>query len=185
MNERIHLSGAMSLVLALAVGSNSALCCEAHAKAVLRLLEDLPSWPTVSFVSDRNENADESRQEDAEVIEAIAAKINEYQLDEIRQGLSLYRQSDKYRPEMAFVIIQFVFDIPEADDRLAKHIIPAFKVLRPRASKPLPASWPWKKARDGTLRFEVRAIGLVRNGPPYPVLRVFDVYRERFGRRRR
>lgn len=185
MNEGIHLSSAMSFLLALALGPSSALCCEAHANPVLRLLEDLPSWPMLPFVSNGDENADETRQEDAEAIEAIAAKINEYQLDEIRQGLSLYRQSDKYCPEMAFVIIQYVFDIPEADDPLAKHIIPAFKVLRPRASKPLPSSWPWKKARDGTLRFEVRAIGLVRNGPPYPVLRVFDVYREHFGRRKR
>lgn len=169
------------LVIATFIGE-PAFSCDEKENDVLVLLLELPSWPMARLVGKDDADHLISLREDAEKITAIAARIDTFDLDDIRTGLIRYQQSDHYRPEMAFIINQYLFDIPEKDSPLTRHIIPAYTTLGAAANS-LSPSWPWKKQADGTLRFEVLSIGLVRNGPPYPAIHVFDEYRERFGRR--
>lgn len=154
---------------------------EPRSKEVQALLEELPMWPMRPFVEDDGE---QERRAAAARFEAIAGRLDDYNLDEIRAGLALYTESPAYRPELAFVAIQYVFEVPKRVDPLFKHVRPSFSVMGTSLNE-LPESWPWRKAKNGKMTFEILSIGLVRNGPPYPALEVFDTYRKHFPRRER
>lgn len=170
------------LVTATFIGE-PAFSCDEKANDVLGLLLELPSWPMARLVGKDDAGHFASLREDAEKITAIAARIDTFDLDDIRAGLVRYEKSTRYRPEIAFIINQYLFDIPGKDSRLTRHIIPAYTTLG-AATSSLSPSWPWRAQGDGKMKFEVLSIGLVRNGPPYSAIRVFDEYRKHLGRRK-
>lgn len=150
---------------------------------VLALCEKLPDWPFQPVVPETDGSLEKMRQEDARRFERILAELNQSELDDIRAGLERYTKSPGYRPECAYIIMQYVFQIPESGTPLAKHMRFAFDAGGPSKAA-LPPSWPWRQREDGTMKFERNISGIVRLGRPYRPLEVFDHYRRHFERRK-
>jgi hypothetical protein len=156
--------------------------------AVDRLVEQfqrMPGMPLRSPFREEDEDDLASRRADAAQLAAVMAATDDQSLDNTRAALEKFRRSKKnYDDEKGFMINQYVFEIPREGDPESKHVVPCFVVLKPKGYI-LNESWPWVKSEDGSIKCELLPVGLIRNGPPYAVLEVFDSYRKHFGRRKR
>ena len=159
-----------------------------NAEAIVRLLESMPPWPILPL-SDSARDFD-SRRERARLaalqIEAIASKVSEHTLEDIRGAYELYAMRHASR-EAIDIMNRYLFEFPvtpekgSADERMAniRYTVPLLK-----DGVTTPYSFPWYVDDGGKVRFSIEARGLTGFGTPYDPLKTFDYFRVHFGRRK-
>jgi len=173
-------SAMLLVVIVWCIPPSKVIAAEDGPTTVCKLLESLPDWPFRPLAT--TQDIDSSLRQDANLFIECMKKINSLDLDEIRSGLVLYRRSDKYRPLIAFALLQYVFEVPKRGDPLEEHHVQSYTVLtvdERRANN----SWPWGTTQDNQVTFAASALGVIRNGPPYRPIYVFEEYRKHFKRR--
>jgi len=166
---------------------------------VVRLLEDMPSWPDV--VLGKKPPYDAETQRAVQRLEQTMRRIAAYDLDTIREAIMAFQQMHPWagvggtkQHAKLFLLNKFLFDLPETLRRDSPHIpyvvsgwwgMP--ETGTPRRPKPddrVYVRWPWKAGPDGQYHLAPLARLSIYMGPPYDALKKFDYLRKHFPRRK-
>jgi len=160
---------------------------------IVRLLEQMPSWPG---------QHEPDAQRKAQRIEQIMRRIAAYDSDTIREGMAAFvekhvRPSHWYQgtgEEKLFLLNKFLFELPETLPRNSPHIPyttcgwwtnPESRTLHGPDTEDWPyVRWPWTAGPDGEYQLVLAGRIIIHFGLPYDGLRHFDYLRKHFSRRK-
>lgn len=156
--------------------------------SVLTLIRELPNWGRLPLTGDIT--AEVAR------IELIVERIAESDLDTIRAAMARLEEepgakTDSTTMHTLFVLNKFLFDLPASVTRDSPHFL-IFRAgytgisvsdepRNPRPSDRIDCRWPWSEDDRGRWRLTERFSGFF--GGPVDALKMFDFYRETFGKR--